>query len=73
MWAIVAIFLCIIVLLWSYMAMAARDHERKEKERIYGELKEAEQRLKVAIAEHCDDFDLHAALRREVLRLRKLL
>lgn len=73
MWAIVAIFLCIIVLLWTYMAMSARKHERMEKERIYEELKEAEQRLKVAIAEHSDDFDLHSALRREVLRLRKLL
>lgn len=73
MWSIVAIFLCIIVLLWSYMAMAAQQHARKEKERIYEELKEAEQRLKVALAEHSDDFDLHSALRREVLRLRKLL
>ena len=73
MWSIVAIFLCIIVLLWSYMAMAAQQHERAEKERLRKELEDAKAKLQKAIDDHPGDVLLHATLSDNVKRLRKLL
>lgn len=69
MWAIVAMLICVVVLFWTYMALAAQKHERAEKAQLKKELEDAERKLQ----NHPDDFTLHAALRRDVVRLRDAL
>jgi predicted metal-dependent phosphoesterase TrpH len=73
MWSVVAIFVCIIVLFWTYMAISAQKHERAEKAQLKKELDDAKEKLQKALNEHPGDFLLHDALGDRVRRLQEQL
>ncbi len=73
MWAAVAILVCVAVLLWTYMAIAAQKHERAEKERLRKDLDDAEARLRKALEDCPGDFTLHSVLGDVVRGLREQL
>ena len=73
MWSVVAILVCVAVLLWTYMAIAAQKHERAERERLRKELEDAKARLRKALEDSPYDFTLHSVLGDVVRGLRERL
>ena len=71
MWAVVCLAVCACGLFFMYLYREETEHERQFREELDAKIKAKEEELKAARSQHPDDFDLHAALKRDLRRLRE--
>ena len=71
MWAVVCLAACICSLFGMYIYHEGVVHARREKEDLDDAILAKEKEILKALREYPGDFDLHAALKRDLRRLRE--
>lgn len=71
MWAVVCILACVCALFGMYLYREEAAHNREEMRNLDDAILAKEKEILKALREHPGDFDLHAALKRDLRRLRE--